>query len=318
MADITANTICVEALKRAGIFSPSVAEITRARTEWLEEVKTDIWNRADINGNTRLRTLHTTAVAPLTKGQRRYSLPGDFDEELSVTFLDGDKDLTVEGDGVAASGATKACFTFDTTASDSVTEADLLGHYVFFYSGKAKGQFREVVSFPLANKCEVDITWDTSGGDKTPASDDKARIINRTTDIEEVGIQEGDDLLYSKGTGKPSRFFKYNDAFYLDKAPDQDYYGLRLRYYADLTRLTVETDNQLSTAATAMQDVYRKWRNVLVLGVLKIALFSHGDEMFINAGGEYELAISNLLRKEIDYGGAQVRFGLSEYGDYVD
>jgi len=315
MADITANTICTEALKRAGIFSPTVAEITRARTEWLEEVKTDIWNRADINGNTRLRTLHTTAVAPLTKGQRRYALPGDFDEELSVTLLDSDKNLIMDAVATAAIGVAKANFTFDVSTSDAVTEVRLLGHYVLFYSGTAKGQFREVVSFPSANKCEVDITWDTG---KIPASADKARIINRTTDIEEVGIQEGDDLLYSKGTGKPSRFFKYNDAFYLDKAPDQDYYGLRLRYYADLTRLTVETDNQLSTASAAMQDVYRKWRNVLVLGVLKIALFSHGDEMYNTAGGEYELAISNLLRKEIDYGGAQVRFGLSENGEYVD
>src|SRR3972149_263482 len=95
-ASPTADSIVIEGMKKGGIRAPQPSDIKRAKEEWLQEIFNDIWMTSERTGNTRLKTLQTTAVAIGVDNQRQYDLPADFDEELVITILDANDTGTAQ------------------------------------------------------------------------------------------------------------------------------------------------------------------------------------------------------------------------------
>lgn len=292
----TRNTLCEEALRRAGFPSPTAQQISRARDEWLIEIIHDIWYYAQADGNTRLKSLHRTAVTTLEKGVRRYAVPTDFDEELSIALMDGTLRYTV------VSG------TADTVVVPAaLAESAALGHFLYVHSGTGKRQYRECkqvqADTPIAGQTTltVDADWDTG---TNPTATDSIIIIDHIYELYEIGVREADERVQQSSTSRPYEFFKYREELHMDRPPDKAY-ALRLRYYCNPMQLLV-TD-------TIFTDLLKSWYSVLVKGVLKLAYQNNDDNGYDNAVKEYMEARESLVRREIDYGGQRVQF-ISETG----
>ena len=180
----TAESISTEGLKRAEIISPSQTQISRAVDTWMQELFNDIWNRSIVTGDTRLKTLQTTSVSISVDNQRRYQLPPDFSEELSISILDATDTGTVQ------SGTSN---TVTLESGEGISQETAEGKYYLSTSGTSKGQYREILIYNTSTLiATVDINWDTN---KTPVSGDKYAIIDKHYDITEIGVNELDEIL---------------------------------------------------------------------------------------------------------------------------
>jgi len=287
LPDPTATSLVTEALKMAGFRTPTVEQTTRARTEWMPAILNDIWLRCAYTGNTRLKTLHTTAVAVSVDNQRMYDLPSDFDEELTITLLDG------ETTGTAQSGTLN---TVVLAAAEDITEADAIGRYLLMTSGTSKGQYREIISYDTATvTATVHRNFDTG---KTPVSGDTYLVVHARYPLDEVGIEEIDELTEPTIPGRPTKFAKHNDRFYYDRPCDKATYGMLLRYYANIHFVDLaEGEGKLITK------IYRNWQGVLRLGLQMKAEQSIKASEYRETKQLYDEAVENLIRKEIPYGG---------------
>ena len=75
----TGTSICTEALKKAGYLDPATnysTLLTRVEDEMLEEIKDDIWNTAEVNGDTRLKTLQSFSPVPANQNDALYNIAG--------------------------------------------------------------------------------------------------------------------------------------------------------------------------------------------------------------------------------------------------
>ena len=165
--DPTADTLVTEGLTRGGLDSPTTVQKTRAKDEWLEEIKTEIWL-----SNTRHRLLETTSIAVTTEGLRRYSLPSDFEYDIGVSFLDGQ----TEDRGTAQAGATN---TITLAAADTSDATRRVGKEILLTGGTGAPQIRTITAYDTATKiATVDTNWAT-----TPSTDTTYLIVQTYTNL---------------------------------------------------------------------------------------------------------------------------------------
>ncbi len=281
----TADSIVTEALKRAGIKSPTQTQIDRAKDEWLEMVKGDIWSKVLAGGDTRLKSLQRTAVYIGVIGQRRYPLPADFSEEISVSLLSGTHT------GLAQTGGSDSV---TLAADEDITAADAAGTHVLMYSGTSKGQYRETITYDATTKVlTTPLAWDSS---KTPAANDEYMIVDTYTKLAEQHQNDLDDSM-QRGTSKPGYFSKFEDELYLGQSPVA-LYGIQLRYYVNITTL-----NLTEGANTVISKIYRNWRSLLTQGVYKYALLSLDDARDTQADKDFNKLLISTIFKELPSGG---------------
>lgn len=294
-ASPTANSIVTEALQRSGIPSPTSVQITRARTEWLEEVKADIWGMG-----ASLKSLYAQSVLVLTNGQSRYAMPTDFYADMTLKIVHGTEV------GAAQAGASGSV----TLAAAASFSADYLrGKEVLIYSGTGAGSLSQITSYSDTTKvASVSPNFNTA-----PDSTSSYMIISYSPSaLEQVPIWDFDKLEAPAVTGEPTHYATIGDAddgeFEIYPIPHHSTapYGLKMRYYVDLM--------EIDLAGTLMATLYKKWRNVFLHGVVYRSLFSAGDQRYERERQVYGSLLGALKAKETE--GSKIsslRIGVEDY-----
>ncbi len=293
----TRTTLVMEAFYKVGIDAPSSAQVTRAEDYLFNEVLSDIWLRAGETGNTRLKTLQNFAVDITIDGQSKYPFPSDFDEEITLTFLDG----TITGTATAGAAST-------ITIEDEPTEAEMVGKYILLTGGTGENGFRQCIAYNTTSLvATVDAAWDTN-----PSTDTTYRIINDITSLEEMNLKDagglGNNLSSSFDEGDPNYFTKategVSDYYILDHNPNASTYGLHLRYYVDLLKVDVVE------GSTIMSKIMLNWWRLLTMGMAAEIALDEDDTKYQIFAMKYEQLLSQMLLKEMPHGGEWQGFSL--------
>lgn len=291
----TATSLVTDALIMAGIPIPTPSQISHAKDSILERVKNEIWSKVLINGDTRLKTLQKSAISIGIINQRRYSVPTEFSEELTVSILDGDTT------GIAQGGAS---LSITLAATETMSKVDAEGNYILMVSGTSKGQYREILSYDSTTKIAVPaIDWDSG---KTPVSGDNYLIINKSYDMKEQHQSDLDSVTNPTVVGRPSYFSKFGDEIYFNKPLDK-VYGIRMRFYANLSLVDLTEGS-----TTLITKIYRNWQAVLEQGIYARKLKELDDNSYRQALQDFERMVENLLLKELPYGGEFAGFEIEE------
>lgn len=282
MADPTVEQIVRRGLRRAGEARPSPELVARARDEWIQELLSDIGARAiDAGSASVLSSLEITQTTVAEVGRRRYPLPDDFDDDSSVTLLDGalrGTIVTAEEDQVTT---TLAGLTSDTGA----------GHYLVVLDGIAKGAMREIVSVDTGvspTLLTLDRLFDEG---ETPAPGDTFLVVDEVIELQEWNTEDG-DRWEEFGTGQPAEYRMWQGNVEFNIAPDK-VYAIRVRYIPSLSKVDVTSET--------MAALLLRWQHVLVIGVWKLAAEENDDDQSRLALAQYEAAVSRAIAKEVDY-----------------
>lgn len=278
---ITLRDISQEALKKAGYGNPvseQAALVTRAEDAWMREIKNDIFTASK-----KLMSLMSEKVVPLTLGRSRYDLPTDFSSLVSMTLLSGTTT------GTAQAGTTSTL----TLASTDASTTDIQGKEIVFTGGTGSNQFSQIYLYVVATKVATFYPAVTTAG----SSDTTYLIVDSYNELREYPVWDYDKQNYPFRREKPSQYFPIGDSddgeFLLVQTPDKSTYAIKIRYYADLTRL--------DTAGTLMTTLYRRWENVWKAGLFWKALNHLDDAGADQANAEYKQRIQELTMRE-EYG----------------
>jgi hypothetical protein len=289
----TGTSICTEALKKAGYNDPATnytSLLTRTEDEFLEEIKDDIWNTAEFNGNTRLKTLQTIAVQISVDNQSEYSAPSDFDEEQEIEILDGTHT------GTAQAGANT---TITLESGEDMSQADAEGAYILITGGTGVNGLKQIIFYDTSTEIvTVESAWDTN-----PDNTSTYLIVQTFNKLKESNIVE---MVASRTSpARPTMFYKVNEGlttkFIFNTPCDKATYGIRTRYYANIHEI------DLVEGATLISKIFKNWRSVLTQGVYMKILEDKSDSDHAVAESKYERLKDNLIRREISYGGEDTR-----------
>lgn len=283
--DPTAVSIATEALRlvneKSTQDSTELGIYSGAR---LERIKNLIWNITLRNGDTRLKILQQTSFLIGTKGERVIPVPTDFSEEMSMSMLDGTHTDTAQ---------TSTAATVTLASDEDLTEADAVGNFYLGLTGVSEAQFRQINAYDTTTKiATVAEEWDSGA---RPTATDTYMIMDTQSPVTEFHPTDLDDLQKTVPTGKPTRFSKYADEIYFDKALDKTTYGIRLRYFANLNRIDLDS--------SLMTKVYREWQALLEQGLYwnKLREIEHTDH--VAAKKEFDDMAQDMIAKQLPYGG---------------
>lgn len=287
-ANPSVQNLIEEAFNKVGIANPSTDQKSRATDYFLEEIKNDLWTRAERRGNTRFRSLQTFEVQITTIGKSKYDFASDFDEEISITLLDGTHT------GTAQAGAANA---ITLESGEDVSEADAVGEYLLLTSGTgadAADNLRQITAYDTSTLiATVDRNWTTN-----PDNTSVYLIANEMPDLDKEHIEDVGGLGGANtAIGKPSSFARLvegvNERFILDKPPDKATYGLLIRYYANI--------HEIDLTGTLYARLLQNWRWVFTYGVAARIAEDEDDNKYGILVPEYETRAESLLDKEVPY-----------------
>jgi len=276
----TLISLTTEALKKAGYPSPSASLLSRAQTEYMEEIKNDI---LVMTGGRKLKSLHTVSCLPTTNGQSRYSLPTDYFSDMTLTLMDGNTS------GTAQAGASG---TITLAADFSSTEGNLLGKEIFIYSGTGVGSLSQVTAYNDTTK----VATVTPDFNTAPDGTSKYLIIERYNKLAQTPLWN-----YQENTkvsrGEPDSYYLKGDADYgeliLAPAPYRSSaipWGMQCKYYANLMTLDL--------ASTLISTLYQRWRNVWIQGVKARQLENDDNRKAPTEDQKYRVMLQQLIGRE--------------------
>lgn len=290
--DPTITTLCTEGWKKTGV-TPSAAELTRAQTEFLQEIFNDIATRSVLTGNTRLKSLQTKLAQASVAGVRTIDLAENFEEEFSVCILDGSLRGTAQTGG--ASSITLA-----------LTETTLnagrgLGKYIFTTGGTGANQLRQIILYNATTKvATVDSAWTTP-----PDSTTTYLVVERVQLCDEDNQLDEQDYYLPAAAGIPTYYSKFGRQLIFDRAFDLSTYGVLVRYYQNLNQVDL-----VEGSTTLITRLLRNWRSVLTQGIYWKVCVVQNDTQEVSAKKDYEQMVGALLVREIPFGGEFVGFTL--------
>lgn len=269
----TIDDIVEEGLAQAKNKNPSSSTTSRAKNEWMEQIKNDISRLAR-----RPRWLQITSHGILTRGQSRYSNPTDFGHDLSLVLLDGIVTGTAQ-DGSASS--------ITLQAGSSVSESDMVGHDILVTSGAGSASLSQCTAYNTSTL----IASVTPNFNTAPGASSTYMVVTNEYEVAPGHVRISDNTkLVSRG--RPETFSQIGDEdygeFVFDRPLDKSY-GARLRYYADIGRLDLN--------GTHIQTLYYKWRNLWISGIKAREMAENDDTESTNAMNEYKSHL-NLLRAD--------------------
>ncbi len=257
-----ADSICTEALKKSGYASPSSTLLSRAKDEYLEEIKQDLW----ILGK-RLKSLQAEHVEVLTPGKSRYNFPSGFSSIATAKLLYGDEEDDVQD-------ATASTVTLDSEEDEG--EDELEGKEILIYSGTGKGSLSQIYSYDEDTLiATVSPAWADCPNTTEPVADDTYVIIDQYTDLEIKPVTHFNEIDSPFVTGKPEILYPVGNEnhygyYHIYPVPDEGhYYGIHMIYYLNLLTLDL--------ASTRMSTLYQRWRNLWIQGVKAKQLESDDD-----------------------------------------
>ncbi|MFQ5686997.1 MAG: hypothetical protein ACE5GV_10090 [Candidatus Scalindua sp.] len=287
----TADSIVIEALKKAKS-NYTQADVNRAKEEWLEEVKQDIWEMSS-----RLKALHTTTILVTVQNQAKYPYPTDFSSDLSMTAMHGAVRDTAQG------GSSNSV---TLSASETVSDSGILGHNILIYDGTGKGSLSQCYSYNSTTKV-ASVNPDFS---VAPDSTSKYMIVDEYHPLDELSLWEYSRYTNPTDRGTPHAFLPQGDSndfeFTLYKVPYHSSgvpYGLKLVYYADLLEIDLDS--------TLMLTLYKRWRNVFLQGIYIRALQGIDDNLYRTEEAKYGNKLRFLISREtygLNLSNLQVKF----------
>lgn len=275
MANPVLNDLVLEGLKKAGENNPSSDLVTRASTEWMEEIKNDIWNLAK-----KPKILQITAYTIVPIGQSRYAYPVDYSSDLTLILLYGTNQGTSQG------GSSNTVIL--NAGNKSGTE--ILGKEILMMSGASQGSFAQIVTYdPTTKVAGVIPNFSTA-----PSAGDAFMIVDVEYPIETRPIYEWDRTFKLVSPGLPQYAYPIGDDiqgyFVFDKPPNMTY-GCRLRYYSDLSLLDVQS--------SLMSTLYRKWRNLWVEGIKYKKISDENDDREADSFRDYQSHLKAIMWRDI-------------------
>jgi len=240
----TPTSLVTQALKRAGRTTPSSTQIQEALDHQLQEVKADLMLVAATHPN-----LLATATTVTTRGQQRYAIPPDHNEQQSITLLDGPDSLRGTCQGGSATSIIFA-------ATLDVTEESIIGKYVLLTSEPGIEQYREIIAYTPATKtATLDLEWLSA-----PTVGTTYLIVTQYTQLWPSDITTEFDRLDAPTTiGTPVLASLSGQEFLLYPVPDKSTYGLINRYWVDLS--------SLDESSTLFTQLLTEWRSVWIQGI---------------------------------------------------
>jgi hypothetical protein len=240
----TPTSLVTQALKRAGRTTPSSTQIQEALDHQLQEVKADLMLVASTHPN-----LLATATTVTTRGQQRYAVPPDHNEQQSITLLDGPDSLR----GTCQGGSTT---TVIFAATLDVTEDSIVGKYVLITSGSGIEQYREIIAYvPSTKTATIDLDWLI-----IPTVGTTYLIATQYTQLWPSDIATEFDRLDAPTTiGTPVLASLSGQEFLLYPVPDKSTYGLINRYWVDLS--------SLDESSTLFTQLLTEWRSLWIQGI---------------------------------------------------
>lgn len=270
----TLDGIVTEGLKLSGERDPSTALINRAKTEWIPEIKNDIWKRLK-----KPKVLQIVSHGVISRGRSRYSYPADYSSDLTLTFLDGTRSGTAQG---GAAGY------IDLAASEDAADGELIGLEILITSGTGVASLSQITGYDNTTK-RATVTPDFR---TAPASGSTYLVITREIPIEQRPVTDYEHLR-RLGMGEPRFFFPIGDEDYgefsLDTPPAK-LYGARLRYYANIMRIDVDS--------TVMTTLYREWESLWKQGIFAKMLKSVDDDRAMAEWSSYQREIAVIVNTE--------------------
>lgn len=278
------DTLATEGLIKAGYPSPGTAMITRAKDEFMEEVKTDIW----LLGK-RLKPLQAEHIEVLVGGRSRYNFPAGYSSIVSAKILYGDEENDV-------TGAAAASVTLD-TSNESGGEDDIEGSDILIYSGTGKGSMSQCYSYDTSTYiASVYPAWADTPNATAPVSGDTYVIIDQKIPLKLRSIPNFDEIAMPQVKGPPNYLYQSGDEteyghYQLYYIPDDTYfYGLHLRYYMNLRTLDLDS--------TRMATLYARWRNLWIQGVKAKQLEDDDDSRADNEMARYFNMVKDTVSLE--------------------
>ena len=176
-------------------------------------------------------------------------------------------------------------------ADDSITAAQVEGKYILITSGTGQSELQQCTEYDTTTYTATVSAWGT-----TPDSSSKYLVASRLVDIKEESIQ---DISSSFTKGQPQYFSKINESgseyFLFDRPADKSTYGILLRYYVDPLLLDEE--------GTFITSLYTRWYATLLEGTSALVAVDEDDTRAASYASSYSILKTNLLAREIPFGG---------------
>jgi len=266
----TALSIVQEACSKAN----HANAVGRARDQWMEEIKADIWRN-----ERKFRPLMTVGIQTVTAGKSTYTMPPDYAQMIQTQLLTG----TATGTGSAFSSNS---ITFP---AGTVYDSSIVGREIFITTGTGNAQDAYASILSLSGQVATLTDWQFE-----PTAGDTYMIAETSYMLDEKSYYTYDEgVPYT--LGRPREIYPVGDPDFgelvLHPVPDGNYpYVLKMKYFANLLRLDL-TSTMLST-------LYQRWRNVWVAGIYAKALQDKGDRGYGRAFAEYRGQIQELINHE--------------------
>lgn len=244
------SSLAIEAVLRAGYVSGTnqyTTALSRAQSEWAEEIKADIFTYEK-----KLQSLMVTTIQITNPGVALCSRPSDYSSDLVLTLLDGRT-------GVCQTGAAGS-ITLDTTSYGNI-----IGKEILIYAGTGKNSISQITSYDDTTKIATvspDFVVAPIAGDSFMVVDTEVELTAKTIkDYSVSSISPGTPNAYSPvGDSATGKFYLYPAPYRTSGIP----WAIKQRYFADLTLI------DLSSAT--LLNLYRKFRNLFIQGMYAKAL----------------------------------------------
>ena len=278
----TQDSIVTEGIKIAGYSTPSTDQKTRAKDEWMQEIKNDIWTRAK-----DLKFLQSTNILVLTEGAGLVDYPSDFSSDLSMQLLEPTHF------GVCQAGGSTT--TAKLAADEDMTNAFAVGKEIVIYltADKTTTYSGFMSNFDTTTKIATFSPEITVSPDATYSY----LIVDAHKPITQQQIIRLDELYLYAERGTPYHFYPVGSEdygqFYLYPVPywnDSIPRAVRQRYYANLMTLDL--------AGTLMSTLYSRWRNVFVQGVFMKQLKDDDDKRADKEELIYKRKMADMISQE--------------------
>lgn len=261
----TIATLLTEAFTRAGIPSPTPAQLTRAEDEWFEDVKRDLADRKDWHALAETMVLIPVANIGV------YPLPSPLFRVHDIWFYRGDET------GTAQAGASGS---ITLAAGATSNAADVQGRKLYLTGGTGGGQSNRTTSYNTTTKeATVACTWTTTPDNTTTymIANVERKLSGPLFDLRKAGLSPAEPLGWEL----------WEDQVHLRPIPDASTYALELRGFVDIS-LVDETDARFTR-------MLREWRQALVLGVMVKIFEDHDDENATAYEVKYERAVTRIM-----------------------
>lgn len=278
----TLTSLTTEGLKKAGITTPSAAQLTRAQDEWMNEIKNDI---SVLFGGKKIEFLQSERVLALTDGLQKYSQPTDYFSNLSMQILDG----SIQGTAQAG-----AATTITLAATETVASSEMIGSEIVITGGTGANQIRQCTSYDSSTKiATISPAWTTN-----PAVSSTYMIVSSYRPVTSAPIWDLVKSITNTVKGLPEYWLPVgnddNGEFLLLPLPYRNetgkVYVLKQRYYADLM--------ELDLAGTLMATLYKRWRNIWIQGICVKTLQDNDDTRAVAEGSKYNAMVRLMVSQE--------------------